>query len=330
MTLRIDDKWIWDFWFVKNGPDYHIFYLQAPRELGDEKLRHWNVSIGHAVSRDLINWHILRDALHPSMNAHNWDSASTWTGSIINHDSLWYMFYTGASQVDDGKVQRIGLATSTDLMYWQRFGTKPLLEADPKWYEIMDQELWYDQAWRDPWVFELDGRYHAFITARVNQGHRLARGVIGYAWSTDLISWKVEPPVATPGEFAFMEVPQLVEINGLYYLFFCVGKGEYSEARRQRPGVQSETGIHYMVSDKPFGPFHFLSEKFLLGDEFGSSYAGKVIRNPDGKWVLLATRAWTGDGGYIGEITDPLPLQVAPDGLLSVDVIGELKNELRH
>ena len=47
------DHWLWDFWFARDGDDVHVFYLQAPRSLGDPELRHHNATIGHAVSRDL-------------------------------------------------------------------------------------------------------------------------------------------------------------------------------------------------------------------------------------------------------------------------------------
>jgi beta-fructofuranosidase len=48
MPLTLPDKWVWDFWLVRDGTDYHAFYLQAPRSLGDPELRHLNVSVGHA------------------------------------------------------------------------------------------------------------------------------------------------------------------------------------------------------------------------------------------------------------------------------------------
>ncbi len=80
-----------------------------------------------------------------------------------------------------------------------------------------------------------------------------------------------------------------------------------------------DTGTYYMVSDHPLGPYEFLNDQFLLGDEAGSHYAGKIIRDPKGDWVLMTSRAWTGDGGYIGEIADPMPLTIAPDGTLSVE-----------
>jgi beta-fructofuranosidase len=53
VPLRLPNRWIWDFWLARDGKDYHAFYLQAPRSLGDPALRHFNASIGHAVSQDL-------------------------------------------------------------------------------------------------------------------------------------------------------------------------------------------------------------------------------------------------------------------------------------
>ena len=35
------------------------------------------------------------------------------------------------------------------------------------------------------------------------------RGVIGHAWSPDLVSWEVRAPLSEPGEFGHLEVPQV-------------------------------------------------------------------------------------------------------------------------
>ena len=62
MALKYSDRWVWDFWLLEDKDDYHIFYLQAPRALIDERLRHFNATIGHAVSKDLTNWRKLPGA----------------------------------------------------------------------------------------------------------------------------------------------------------------------------------------------------------------------------------------------------------------------------
>ena len=146
MTLRLPGHWLWDFWFAQDGADVHVFYLQAPRALGDPALRHRNATIGHAVSRDLRSWRVLPDALGPGEPG-EFDDLATWTGSILRHGGRWHLFYTGIARAEDGAVQRIGRAESADLVRWERRGL--VLEADPRWYER--------ETWRDPWV-ERGGR----------------------------------------------------------------------------------------------------------------------------------------------------------------------------
>ena len=326
MTLRLKDKWIWDFWFAREGDHYHIFYLQAERALSDERLRHWHVSIGHAFSDDLHSWEVLPDALHPSETTESaetgeaFDSYTTWTGSIIHHDSLWYMFYTGGKRSEKGLIQRIGLATSPDLNRWTKHPDNPLIAADPRWYEMLDLNLWHDHAWRDPFVFRHPehGDFHAFITARANKGAADARGVIAHARSSDLIAWEVLPPITQPGEFGHMEVPQLSAINGRYYLLFCVTHEQYSSARKARFSANLQTGTHYLVADNLLGPYRYLTDQFLAGDAQGSLYSGKLIQDKTGTWNFIAARHFGANGEFIGDIIDPMPITILPDGRLQL------------
>ena len=321
MTLRLADKWVWDFWFAQDGADYHVFYLQAPRSLGDPELRHWNVSVGHAVSDNLREWEVLPDALGPSPEGSDaFDTYTTWTGSIIQQEGLWYLLYTGGKKSEDGLVQRIGLATSADLMRWEKHPENPLIVADPRWYELLDLDVWDDQAWRDPWVFQHPerGDFHAFITARANHGPPEGRGVIGHARSEDLIHWEVLPPVTESGDFGYTEVPQLVNVQGRYYLLFSVQRTIHSSSWPQRTGQEALTAIRYLMADDPLGPFHPMNGQALVADEIGSLYAGKLVQDPDGEWVLLATRMYDTEGAFIGELSDPMPVVLSETDSMSV------------
>jgi beta-fructofuranosidase len=318
MSLKLADKWLWDFWFARDGSDYHVFYLQAPNTLKHEAKRHFNVSVGHAVSKDLKEWTVLEDALKPSDDPNAFDNYTTWTGSIIKHENLWYMFYTGSMKQDKGLIQRIGLATSKDLIHWKKHSAAPLIEADANYYEVLDLESWHDQAWRDPWVFQDEaGLFHAYITARVKDGAADARGVIGHAVSENLLEWQVLPPVTEAGDFGHMEVPQLVEIEGKYYLLFSVGHGQYSKARKAR-GTNKQTGTHYLVSDNPFGPYKYLTDDFLSGDEHGTLYSGKLIQDAKGAWQFLAFKNSSKHSEFIGELSDPIPAIVLEDSRLQL------------
>jgi beta-fructofuranosidase len=228
------------------------------------------------------------------------------------------MFYTGSMRQERALVQRIGLATSKDLITWHKHSAKPLLETDPTHYELLDFNAWHDQAWRDPWVFQDDSSlFHMFITARLKDGLVDARGVIGHAVSENLLEWQVCSPVTEPGEFGHMEVPQLVHIEGKYYLLFTVGHGQYSKSREAR-GVKKQTGTHYLVSNHPLGPFRYLTDDFLSGDEHGSLYSGKLIQDPKGQWQFLAFKNMNEHGEFIGELSDPIPVVVLDDSRLQL------------
>ena len=162
MVLRLDDKWIWDSWYVRDGDRWHGFFLQADKALGDPDLRHWNVSQGHATSRDLRTWTHLGTCFAPAP-APAWDDYTTWTGSVVrDHDGLWHLFYTGSTRAEDGLKQRIGHATSTDLHAWRRVGDGLALDLSGDAYEELTPGHWHDRAMRDPagdgWLMYFTGR----------------------------------------------------------------------------------------------------------------------------------------------------------------------------
>ncbi len=317
MSLRLADRWIWDFWLTRDGPDHHLFYLQADRALGDPELRHWNPSIGHAVSQDLTEWEVLPDALAPGPPG-TWDDYSTWTGSVIEHDGRWYLLYTGTHRAEQGKLQRIGLATSDDLLHWERHPDNPVLTRDERWYEGFDPDAWKEQAWRDPWVFRHPetGDFHALITARTTIGPPDARGVIGHARSDDLIRWEVLPPLTEPGEFGHLEVPQLVALDDRWYLLFSC-EGHYLSGQRRARLGPSPSATYALVGDAPLGPFRPLRDTPLTTASDGF-YGGKIVMTTDGDPVYLAFRSQDAEGRFVGELPDPMPVTIGTDGSLAV------------
>ncbi len=76
--------------------------------------------------------------------------------------------------------------------------------------------------------------------------------------------------------------------------------------------------MHCRVADDPLGPFPAATDRTLVADETGSLYAAKLVQDPHGEWVLLATRMYGPDGSFVGALSDPIPLTVSKTGLLSV------------
>lgn len=314
MTLRLDDYWIWDFWTISSGNVHHIFFLKAPKSIGDPEQRHWNVSIGHAESTDLRDWTVVSDVTAPSALG-AWDDKSTWTGSVIWHDGRWVMLYTGTSHAEEGLVQRVGMLTSDDLYHWERV-PEPVLTAHPDFHEMLDLTMWHDQAWRDPWmhVDPSDGHVHVFVTARSNQGDRYDRGVIAHARSRDLLTWEMLPSITAPPGFGQLEVPQLVTLGDRWYMLFASDVDTQSEERRATgPG----TGTYYLDADSPYGPFSMLGDGALEVDRLGTTYAGKVSHTSDGP-VFMAWNRFEPDGSFAGHLTAPRPIEVNADGSLMI------------
>jgi beta-fructofuranosidase len=320
VALALADKWIWDFWLAKNGPDWHIYFLQADKSLGDPDLRHRNVTQGHAVSRDLVDWRHLGTCFAPAQGP-AWDDWTTWTGSVVQDlDGLWHLFYTGTTHADGGMKQRIGHATSTDMHSWQRVGDGLCLDISGPDYEDYAPGHWHDRAFRDPWVMkDPDGPgWLMYMVARVpGIAEPNAGGSIGFAASPDLYTWTLRPPVYRGGMFGQMEVPQVFDHRGKWYCMFCNFAGHWSEAYRASSPQSPVSGTHYLVADNPRGPWTMAPGPFFDGHEPCRRYAGKIIETPKGL-VTMGFIHTTPAEAFVGEVSDPIPVSVDAEGWLHV------------
>ncbi|WP_329009214.1 family 43 glycosylhydrolase [Micromonospora rifamycinica] len=300
--LRLPDHWVWDSWYARDDNDrWHAFFLRASRALHDPHRRHRRATIGHAVSTDLRTWRLVADALVPA-DAPSWDDLATWTGCTVRGpDGRWYLFYTGVGRAEDGLVQRIGLAVSDDLTTWHRHGTGPLVEADPTWYELLDRTLWYEQAWRDPWVFPDPGGdgWHMLVTARANTGPAGSRGVVGHATSPDLVNWTVRPPLSTPADFGHLEVPQVAVVDGQPLLLFST-----DAAGTRRDGHR----IWVVPGHDVRGPWDIAAARPFPHPHL---YAPRLVAGPAGDWSLIGFLDQV-DGGFVGALSDPVPVRYHP------------------
>ena len=327
--LTLDKQWIWDFWTLRDGPLWHIWFLKADKSLGDEGLRHWNVTQGHATSTDLKNWQHHGTCLTPAPTP-AWDDKTVWTGSVVREGAQWHLFYTGTGSAENGKRQRIGHAISSDGHHWQRVGNGLVLDlmsddAVSALYEEYFEGPWDGRAMRDPWVMRdpHGAGWLMYFTARVAQGDELnARGAIGLARSDDLMQWTLQAPVYAGGDFGQLEVPQVFEIAGRWYCVFCNAGEHWSKACAQRYADAGHGtpvwGSHYLVADGPLGPWKVAEGAFLDGAMPCRRYAAKVIETDRGL-ALLGFNYWGADGQFVGTICDPVPVHVDPaSGLLSL------------
>lgn len=320
MSFSLSEHYVWDFWLVQDHQTYHMFFLTAPRNSEHEDLRHPHARIGHATSDDLRNWTYHGIVIRPSETP-SWDDGATWTGSVVRRDDgKWMMFYTGCSQSEGCKVQRIGAATSDDLFTWGKI-LHPLLEMSGSSYERYDPQRWHDQAFRDPWVYRsVDGRnWRMVFTARNPNGDPKGAGLIGQASSSDLLTWKIGEPLFAAGYYGEMEVPQIFSLDGWWYCLFSNSSRHRLPSYLAAGGAGKATGTHYIRAKSADGPYELIEESFFAGDDVGHLYGGRTVAGPDGRLVFMAFLNHATDGRFIGAITNPMPLWTTPEGLLRVD-----------
>ncbi|HEX6149077.1 hypothetical protein [Nocardioides sp.] len=290
------DDWVWDFWLADDGSAYHLFFLYAPRALGDPDLRHDHARIGHAVGTDLRRWQRLPDPL--AQPRAGFDDLTQWTGCVVRDGQAWWMFTTGRSATDGGRVQRIGAARSADLITWERTGR--VLEADPRWYDAGQGDV----HWRDPWVVrDGAGTWHLYATARTGG---TGSGVVGHATSRDLTTWEVRPPLSRPtGRFEWLEVIQVVQVEHRWVaLFNCLSA--------EMPRDAADAGGIWTVPVTGPGEPVDVAAAVRLTDE--SSYIGKLVADRDHAWHLLSFRNRDVGDDFVGGVGDPVPVGWRADG----------------
>jgi len=323
MTYVPDDWLLWDFWFAPRheGDDgwYHLFHLAAPRSLPDPEMRHRQARIGHAVSKDLVHW-VPRGIVFERGEVGAWDDLAIWTGSIVWHDGTYWFFYTAVEQRSMTWIQRVGLATSTDLQHWTRHPYNPVLTADPRWYETAECNEQHHEPFRDPMVVrdEAAGCWWMFVCAFSRTGPDDGRGVVALARSTDLVHWEALPPLGSAGVYGELEVPVAVQVGGRWRIVFCTQK--HAAESIARPGShQPWRGNHYLDGDTLHGPYRIVEGPPLLAGDRCDWYAARIETQLTGEPLFFAWRQFDEAGNFVYGLSNPVPVEVDADGRLRID-----------
>lgn len=220
---RTPGTWLNDPRLFYHDGIYHMFHLQEPDQWPPLPYE----EMAHAVSDDLLSWRATPLVLKPGEPG-SWDDRAIYTSGYVHHDGRLWTLYTGLSNAEDGRVQRIGIAWTEDLKEWHRHPDNPVLQPDPRWYEAdIDTTHHGHLAWRDPWLYRHDdGIFYAFLTARTNGGPSDRRGCIGLAKSEDLIHWECLPPAYAPGREPQHEIPELFRYDDHWVLIFATAEND--------------------------------------------------------------------------------------------------------
>ncbi len=215
-----------DFTLVKKDGIYHVFYIRNNPNL---PLSQTQLDFGHATSPDLYFWQQQDSVLE--VRPGFFDQAHVWAPSIVQRDSVYYMFYAGVADTPGvySLYQRMGLATSTDLYTWNRLDL-PILGCDQVPWSQCDSLT--ATPFRDPFVMPdptQAGRWlMVYCTAPASSPTTM---VAALATSDgDFTQWQdLEPLWITQSTYTFsdlIESPHMFVHNGLWFLFFTTNSGQ--------------------------------------------------------------------------------------------------------
>jgi sucrose-6-phosphate hydrolase SacC (GH32 family) len=247
--------------------DYHLFYQYNPAGKEAE-----NLHLGHAISKDLLHWDILPEALKPDALPGDTLCNSLLSGSIIiDRDNILgfqqgdvntlVLFYSekGCGQqmaysIDRGKT-------------WKNYDRNPVVPYDKKDEARHSQVFWHQPSHK--WVMAL---------FRKPDGETRKQGFSFYT-SSNLVNWELQGHLA-----GFFENPYLMELK-------------VNNRPDDTRWVIMESNGNYILGH--FNGFSFIPESIRMKSDFGTNFTaaqtftnippenGRIIQiagMKDGEW----------------------------------------------
>lgn len=320
MNYSPPGRYVWDAWYMPQDGKVHAFFLQARRSDGlsdgDE------ARIGHAVSTDLVHWRTCTDTVGPDP-VNPIDDGQPWTGCAVWHDHRAWMFYTMRGSATQLREQHIGLAHSQDLAHWSRAAGNPILSPDPRWYATSASPVPGVLDCRDMLVVRDTerNRWLGFFATRVPGEELPHTSAIGCAWSEDLLQWNQLPPAFVPGTMACVEVPDVFELNGLWYMTCLTGHIYGNRGVFTDPNITH--GTVYAYANRPEGPYRLPSDdNVLIGARYTAPISCRSVLFEGERYMLYTDRerSPSSDTGHLtfGTLTAPKRVHASGDGTLQL------------
>ncbi len=230
--------------------EYHVFYLHAVAGTPWE----------HIVSKDLVHWRELPTALKPNKNDPDGpDGGNMFTGSVIEYNGVYHIFYTGHNPRNPNGMEMICHATSPDGVKWTKH-PEDVFGADGIHY--MPQS-----DFRDPYVF-WNAREKCFWMLLCTRNAADGKPVVGVARSNDLTMWEQIMPLTLDPSLTTgtPECPDVFKSGGTWYLLYspCAGTTDIRYAKdlngpwRQSSTMSIDTSILYAAKRMFDGKRHIL------------------------------------------------------------------------
>lgn len=283
--------------------DWHVFFQHNPAGPSFGEMC-W----GHVVSRDLVRWAGLPIALTPSPGGY--DRRGCWTGSVVGALGGFWMFYTAISAFEPELRQTQALATSEDLITWEKYAGNPVIHGKPA-----GVPGGAGTCFRDPCVWaERDGTFATAVGGEAADG---SGGRLLLYRSPDLLCWTYAGVMyagtaATGRDF---ECPDVFELDGRWVVLTSRGRQWAHVGRREGDLFVAERA------------------EAIEGERF---YAGKTatdgLRRVLWGWVMddgvlpgVAIEPAVTRRGWAGVLSVPRELFWTSDGRLGQRPVAELE-----
>lgn len=280
---------------------YHVFYQHNP--YGDTwHALHW----GHARSRDLVNWEHLPIALWPS-DKHG--EQSCYSGScLIRQDGVPMLFYTRVQPKPEKHPREQWAATSDEeMIVWNRHESNPMLTVHEQGGPSIKGN------WRDPYLFETEGRTFLVITAQLAESAGEDFGILLYeAADAQLDHWVFRNILLRkPGyELSFPECPNFVQLADQWVLLTSPYKP-----------------VEYHVGTFNLSTYTFTPHSHGRLDMGIDYYATNTAWAPDRRAILFAwIRGFRKGRGWNGCLALPRELALDADGRPITRPVEELRS----
>ena len=232
----------------------------------------------------------------------SWESWHVQNPTVIYDGSTYKMWYEGLND-----TYRIGYATSSDGIHWQKYSGNPVLDID-------ESSSWENGAVGHPSVIFDNNQYIMFYQG---SGHGLNPGwQIGMAFSNDGIHWQkyVQNPVIPLGDSgewddAHVVAPSAILVNGNYKVWY----GGY-----QYGGGHWEIGYASSMAEGEFQPDQYTVALYHFNEGSGTTIHDASGNGNDG---TIHGATWTTEGKF-GDA-----LSFDGNSYIDIDNDIDLKNE---
>ncbi len=218
------------------------------------------------------------------------DSKSVDDPIVFRHQNAFYMLYIGF----DGDGYQTGLATSSDLIHWKRMGCVAKRDPNSKYtrYNVALSSILREKGLTSKGELKkVSGRYLGAWNAYPSRGYEEGAAVIGLAWSDDLLHWELTDPIlfpqdGAPWEHGGLYRPDLIEDNGVYYLYYNAKTDPLPKA--QGGGWHEQTGV---ATSRDLKHWTRYPHNPVLHNGGPGSWDERFASNPyvvrqDGKWGM--------------------------------------------